>query len=88
MGEFRVLLAKRLDRNVDQPGSIGQAKLHALVQRRLQSFFGLKTAPGHDHSFKVGLLRRLLQQGLVKTPPHQSPRLAVVFQQLVIDRQG
>ena len=88
VGELGVLLGKSLHRNIDQPGSIGQAKLHAFVQRRLQSFFGLRTAPGHDHSFKVGLLRRLLQQGLVKTPPHQGPRLAVVFQQLVIDRQG
>ena len=40
MGELRVLLAKRLDRNVDQPDGIGQAKLHAFNQRRLQGFFG------------------------------------------------
>ena len=87
MGELGVLPAKSLHRHIDQPCSIGQTKLDAFVQRRFECFFGLRTAPGHDHSFKIGLLGRLLEQSLVKTPPHQGLRLAVVFQQLVIDRQ-
>ena len=87
MGQLGVLLAKGLHRTVDGAGGIGQGKLNTFVERRLQGFFRLRAAIGQHHGFKICLQGRLVQQGLVKTPPHQRPGLAVVFQQFVIDRQ-
>ena len=86
-GQLRVLLAKGLHRTVGGADGVGQSKLHAFVERGLQGFFRLRTAIGQHHGFKISLQGWFVQQCLVKPPPHQRPGLAVVFQQLVIDRQ-
>ena len=78
----------RLYRLLHHAVRIGQAKLHALDQRCLQSFVGLRTAMRHHHGAKV-LPQRLAGRHLgVKAPPHQGARRAVVFEQLVVHGQA
>ncbi len=79
------------DRLVHHALGVGQGELGALVQRRLQGFFGLRAAVLKHHRFEVGLQAAaelaLRHQRRIEPPPHQRLGRCVVFQQLVVGGQ-
>ena len=82
------LHAKVLHGVVHHARLVSQYKLGTLVERAFQRLARLKPAMRHHHGFKVSFQCSVFKQRGIKPPPDQCFGRAIVFQQLVVQRQA